>query len=67
LEEIFGESLLRVYPQGYLKGERKEPNRRGEVLDLKNPLGVLKSYYRSLGRKWNEEMEDFVRKLLEDL
>ena len=67
LEEIFGESLLRVYPQGYLKSEQKEPKRRGEVLDLKNPLGVLKSYYRSLGRKWNSEMEDFVRKLLEDL
>jgi hypothetical protein len=67
LEEIFGDALLRVYPRGYLKVERRESSPQGELLDLKNPLRVLKSYYRSLGRKWDNEVEDFVRKLLEDL
>jgi len=66
LEEIFGENLLRVYPQDRIKREEDKNKTNKGTLNLKNPIEVLKAYYKAQGRKWDSEAEKVIRKLLEE-
>ncbi|HID79109.1 MAG TPA: exonuclease subunit SbcD [Aquifex aeolicus] len=66
LEEIFGENLLRVYPQDRLKRKKEKNSSNRGTLNLRNPVEVLKAYYKSQGREWNTEAERVIKKLLEE-
>jgi len=66
VERVLGEYLLRIYPKDFQKKVKELFNeRKGEKLNLRNPIEVYRAYCQSVGRNIDPEAEKTLKEVLE--
>ncbi len=67
LEEIFGENLLKITAKFEKPKEVSEKKQNLKWDSIKNPIEMYKAYYKSLNRKWDPQLEEVLKKFIEEV
>ena len=67
VEKILGDRLLKINLKGFIAKGEKGPYKAARTLSLQDPLEVYKAYCQATNRKWDPQIEKYLKEALESL